>query len=174
MRHNASIKDVTVAVSDRIHAGLVPAGPGYNAIGAYAAWEFAKERGLEVSLGGVKEPLPSALYPLAGDPDELPATAKILTDAGIAPPWDCPDCAVPPGTRHEDGCDVGRCPACGQQALGCDKHLDAGTQVWTGRWPGEAEIEDGLAKDLNHLAMCAFGPEPILLWNPDTQMFGKP
>jgi len=55
----------------------------------------------------------------------------------------CPDCAVPPGTLHEDDCDVARCANTGTQRLQCDCDEDEGDDdcrtVWTGTWPGEAE-----------------------------------
>lgn len=50
-----------------------------------------------------------------------------------------------PGSPHEVGCDVARCPACGIQRLQCDDHTDDQSldalAVWTGRWPGVAECE---------------------------------
>lgn len=55
----------------------------------------------------------------------------------------CPDCAVPPGTIHQDGCDIARCRLTGQQRLQCDhvKEDDCGT-VWTGEWPGVVECRE--------------------------------
>lgn len=54
----------------------------------------------------------------------------------------CPDCQVAPGERHQDGCDVSQCPTCGQQALQCAAHLDAGQSRWTGEWPGSVECRE--------------------------------
>lgn len=71
----------------------------------------------------------------------------------------CPDCAVPPGEPHQDGCDVAQCLWTGRQRLMCPRagtieevhQLTDGTgfvphncgrDVWTGRWPGEAECEE--------------------------------
>ena len=82
----------------------------------------------------------------------------------------CPDCGVPVGEKHKDGCDVERCPHCGGQALGCigfDPN-DPRRQPWTGKWPGEADCErlgffingDRSLPDLNRLfAECRWNPE---------------
>lgn len=70
----------------------------------------------------------------------------------------CPDCQVPAGTAHEDGCDVARCLATGGQRLSCRQPTtrhdladgaavgfiphDCGSDVWTGEWPGVAECRE--------------------------------
>lgn len=52
----------------------------------------------------------------------------------------CGDCAALPGYPHSKGCDVARCPACGQQQIQCTKHWRYKTpSMWTGIWPGEIE-----------------------------------
>ncbi len=76
----------------------------------------------------------------------------------------CPDCQVLINEEHTEGCDVARCLAYGSQRLLCqpgarmvvrgylptggvdvdweqDGH-DCGRDVWSGRWPGEAECEE--------------------------------
>lgn len=73
----------------------------------------------------------------------------------------CPDCAVAPGARHEQRCDVARCSECGRQYLGCDCRMSQPT-VWTGEWPGILECREfnlytepgsywGVMEDLNTL-----------------------
>jgi len=55
----------------------------------------------------------------------------------------CPDCGVAAGKKHVSGCDIERCPNCGDQIIscGCDeieiKKLKP--LPWTGDWPGFAE-----------------------------------
>lgn len=52
----------------------------------------------------------------------------------------CPDCGVPPGTSHLEGCDVERCSACKGQRLQCDcKGHDPNISKWDGIWPGTEE-----------------------------------
>jgi hypothetical protein len=36
----------------------------------------------------------------------------------------CHDCAAVAGELHVPGCDVERCPSCGDQAIGCDYEHD--------------------------------------------------
>jgi hypothetical protein len=81
-----------------------------------------------------------------------------------------PDCRVPIGARHKEGCDVEQCPHCGGQALGCvgfDPN-DPRREVWGGKWPGEADCErlgfsvngDRDFPDLNRLfAECVWNAE---------------
>lgn len=54
----------------------------------------------------------------------------------------CPDCAVAPGELHKDGCDVERCPDCGNQMLGCDCPPKNPRLPWTGEWPGVKECRE--------------------------------
>ena len=80
----------------------------------------------------------------------------------------CPDCSVAPGSPHDPGCDVERCPLCGGQAIQCDHEHDfegAAPIPWTGLWPGTLECREfgwtlpmvdqcdgGAFPDLNRLA----------------------
>lgn len=78
----------------------------------------------------------------------------------------CPDCAAKPGQYHHIHCDVASCITCGAQALMCsfedEDHVWYG-QIWSGRWPGLDEIDEGLATDLNDLAVK--GHSGQLTWN---------
>jgi hypothetical protein len=78
----------------------------------------------------------------------------------------CGDCAVAPGQQHQLGCDVARCTACGWQYIGCECSLSEPT-TWTGRWPGEVEVEEYGLKDLNELASLA--AQGLLHWDSDTE-----
>jgi hypothetical protein len=95
----------------------------------------------------------------------------------------CPDCGVPIGEKHDDGCDVERCPHCGGQALGCvgfDPN-DLRRQPSDGRWPGEVDAErlgffiggDRSLPDINRLfAECRWNPE-AQRWERDPPATGK-
>lgn len=86
----------------------------------------------------------------------------------------CPDCQVEPGRSHEDGCDVARCTDCGWQRIGC-LHVTTPIgwgEVWTGRWPGEVEVEAGLARNLNDLALKA--GRGALVWSRQGQRWVDP
>lgn len=97
----------------------------------------------------------------------------------------CPDCSVTPGIRHEDGCDVSRCPECGTQALQCGDHLTARQSTWTGEWPGDAECRewgwftdvtypDGEVEtvpDLNELFPALMRGE--IYWDKQTERYKK-
>jgi hypothetical protein len=48
---------------------------------------------------------------------------------------DCPDCGVKKGQTHEYGCDVARCPNCGNQEISCDCDPD-----------GAAGLDGGMAR----------------------------
>lgn len=79
----------------------------------------------------------------------------------------CPDCAVDPGVRHAEGCDVARCTGCGKQRL-LHGHPGAPPEwnspnIWTGEWPGDEEVSEGLATDLNNLAVK--GESGLLRWD---------
>ena len=83
----------------------------------------------------------------------------------------CPDCNAALGEKHEDGCDVERCPHCGGQALGCVgfNPNDPRLEPWTGKWPGEADCErfDRSLPDINRLlAEC--------IWNAERQRWEQP
>jgi hypothetical protein len=54
---------------------------------------------------------------------------------------DCPSCEVAIGQPHLDRCDVARCLVTGLQRSGCDAAHDCGTDIWSGRWPGETDCE---------------------------------
>ena len=75
----------------------------------------------------------------------------------------CSDCGVKPGEAHIPGCDVARCTLCGWQRFSCDCGEEVEGEIWTGEWPGDVELREGLADDMNDLYRKAmFG---LLIWN---------
>jgi hypothetical protein len=75
----------------------------------------------------------------------------------------CADYGARVGEKHEDGCDVERCPHCGGQALGCigfDPN-DPRRQPWDGKWPGEADCERLDALSSSWLGGYTGGPSHV-------------
>jgi hypothetical protein len=96
----------------------------------------------------------------------------------------CPDCHVGTGQAHREGCDVARCLATGLQRLGHAHSCRCPQDVWTRRWPGEAEclefgwmLGPGLP-DLNRLLTTATWDPAAHRWtlpdNDDTTTEGEP
>lgn len=93
-----------------------------------------------------------------------------MTPHRTPPEPHCPSCDVGIGQAHRQPCDVARCLATGlqrQPLCRCPR------DVWTGRWPGEAECEEfgwmlgpGMP-DLNRLLATA-------TWNPHTHRWTRP
>jgi hypothetical protein len=105
------------------------------------------------------------------DPPPLADVGRVRRAGHADAPVLCPDCAVPPGVAHVPGCDVARCTVCGMQALFHAEH-DPGHQVWTGRWPGEEEVDEGLASDLNDLYRRAARGD--IVWSQERSRFVAP
>lgn len=87
----------------------------------------------------------------------------------------CPDCAARPAEVHDLGCDVARCPACGEQRIQCrehdaDRRMDA-LAIWTGSWPGRTECDEW-GWDLNQLARAAHHGKVI--WSIEGQRYIQP
>jgi hypothetical protein len=82
----------------------------------------------------------------------------------------CPSCQVGIGQAHRPPCDVARCLDTGlQRQPSCRCPRD----IWTGRWPGEAECEEfgwmlgpGMP-DLNRLLATA-------TWDPTKHRWTRP
>lgn len=105
--------------------------------------------------------------------DAYPVANRILNAliaAGHMPVPTCGDCGVAAGEPHIPGCDVARCKNCGWQDIGdhdgrCPD--DRPSTIWTGRWPGEVEVEEYGPKDLNELAMLA--ADGRMRWDRDAE-----
>ena len=63
------------------------------------------------------ETVDGALPPIAYGSEE--------DDWGAASGVRCHDCFVEPGGFHHPGCDVERCPRCGDQLISCECQVDA-------------------------------------------------
>lgn len=130
-----------------------------------------------------KTPLRVIIEALTGTPEPsieqineaFPATYRILNAlvaSGHLPAPRCGDCHVDAGQPHTPGCDVARCKECGWQDIG-DHHCpaDRPSTIWTGRWPGEIEVEEYGLKDLNELASLCIGR--FLRWDRDAERWIK-
>lgn len=64
------------------------------------------------------------------------------------------------------------CKVCGWQDIGDhDCPDDRASTIWTGRWPGDAEVREYELTDLNELAsMCR---TDLLAWNSDLERWVK-
>ena len=96
--------------------------------------------------------------------------ANALVAAGYMPMPSCGDCDVAAGEPHRPGCDVARCKNCGWQDIGdhaerCPE--DRPSTVWTGRWPGEVEVEEYGLRDLNELALLAV--QGLMRWDRNAE-----
>ncbi|SDH66854.1 hypothetical protein SAMN05421505_12010 [Sinosporangium album] len=96
----------------------------------------------------------------AGMPRTVPTTG----------PHPCPSCGAAPGQLHGWGCSTARCPECGQQALSCEDHTNS-RAVWSGRFPGEVEVEIYGLEDLNDLGRRAERGE--FVWDRATQLWRR-
>ncbi|AON97005.1 hypothetical protein BI081_gp102 [Mycobacterium phage Tonenili] len=80
----------------------------------------------------------------------------------------CSGCGVHPGQRHQSGCDVARCKGCGWQDISCDcEEKSDEMTLWTGEWPGKAEVAEYQLLDLNMLAV--FQARGLLVWDRDDE-----
>jgi len=102
-----------------------------------------------------------------------PAANRIfnaLVVAGHMPTPTCGDCGVAAGEMHQPGCDVARCKNCGWQDIGAHAgHCpdNRPSTIWTGRWPGEVEVEEYGLKDLNEMASLA--AQGLMRWDRDAE-----
>lgn len=120
---------------------------------------------LEV-LAGTTEPSIAQIdthYPVAN------RICQALIEAGHLPLPDCADCGVTAGQPHTPGCDVARCKLCGWQDVGDHASCpdDRPSTIWTGRWPGELEVEEYGLADLNELESLTRAG--FLCWDRDDE-----
>lgn len=114
-----------VAVAYRL---AEPADHAWNPATGDQIWGPCDLRYVMYSNGLVEMTVRPILAPMVqADPEPEPSIAR------------CPDCDVPPGCPHVDGCDVARCTACGKQRITCDH---GGSDIgWGQTWTGEVAHE---------------------------------
>lgn len=127
-------------ILDRFREGVVPARADLSLTAQRAADHLRACPTLAVEVSG-------------DDAPTVVASCSHGRQAGWKPKPQCGDCGAYPGQQHSEGCDVARCLWTGDQRLKCtfddddddgfaEEPHDCGKDIWTGRWPGEAECEE--------------------------------
>ena len=148
--------------------GQITFGEGVTAEDRCTEIRFFKPDGQTMVAGWEAE----IVYRAPGQPErrerQIPVLRQALADDPIPVTRWCFDCAAAPGERHDEGCAVARCTVCGFQRIACDCEGGQPT-VWTGRYPGLAEVEKYGYSDLNDLAARAH--QGLMIWDSATEQW---